>query len=386
MSVSKELEKVENLDENKDTVQAEKKPVKEPLFHISRRKTIVWWKAWLIRGAAILLSLIVCAVLIIVLTGFDPLEVSKNMVKGNFGSKRKIWTMLMDLSMLLAISLAVTPAFKMKFWNLGAQGQVLVGALAAVACTHYLGQKLTTPAMLALMLVSAVLAGMLWAFIPAFFKAHWNTNESLFTLMMNYIAIQLITFFTAVWAKSGSGTLDTSRFGHLPYVMNQKYFIPVVVALVMTIFLFIYLKYTKHGYEIAVVGGSENTARYIGINVKKVIIRTLLLSGALCGIVGFLLVSGKDYTVSKTTEHGMGFTAIMVSWLAKFNPVFMVLASFLITFLQHGASEIATKSNQRVDENLSDVLTGIILFFIIGCEFFIQYKINRCNKGEEAKK
>lgn len=363
-----------------------KNEAKEPLFHISRRKSMVWWKAWIIRGIAIVLAMITCAVLIVLLTGFNPIEVYKYMFEGNFRTERKVWTMLMDLAMLLSISLAVTPAFKMRFWNLGAQGQVLVGALAAVACTHYFGPKFSTPVLLFLMLAASIVAGMLWAFIPAFFKAHWNTNETLFTLMMNYIAIQLITFTIASWVKTGSGTLWPSQYGRLPKVFDQQYFIPVAVALVLTIVVYIYLKYTKHGYEIAVVGGSENTARYVGINVKQVIIRTLLFSGALCGLAGFLLVSGKDFTVSKTTEHGMGFTAIMVSWLAKFNPIFMMFTSFLIVFLQHGASEIATATNHKVDENLSDVLTGIILFFIIGCEFFIQYKINRCGKSEEAKK
>ena len=138
--------------------------------------------------------------------------------------------------------------------------------------------------------------------------------------------------------------------------------------------MYIYLKYSKHGYEIAVVGGSENTARYIGINVKKVIIRTMAISGAICGLTGLLLVGGTSHSIASTTADGRGFTAIMVSWLAKFNPLIMILTSFLLVFLDRGADEVSTKFG--LNNSFSDILTGIILFFIIGCEFFIQYKIN----------
>ena len=138
--------------------------------------------------------------------------------------------------------------------------------------------------------------------------------------------------------------------------------------------MYIYLKYSKHGYEISVVGESERTARYIGIKVEKVIVRTMLISGALCGLAGLLLVGGTNHTLNANIVDGRGFTAVMVSWLAKFNPVWMVLTSFLLVFLDRGASEIATKF--RLNEAYGDILTGIILFFIIGCEFFIHYKIS----------
>lgn len=137
------------------------------------------------------------------------------------------------------------------------------------------------------------------------------------------------------------------------------------------------------GYEISVVGESENTARYVGIDVKKVIIRTMILSGAICGIAGLLLVSGTDHTITRDTAAGRGFTAIMVSWLAKFNPLYMVLTSFLIVFLQKGAIEISTTFG--LNSSFSDILTGIIIFFIIGSEFFINYtiKVHNSKKGEK---
>ena len=148
--------------------------------------------------------------------------------------------------------------------------------------------------------------------------------------------------------------------------------------------MFVYLRYSKHGYEISVVGESENTAKYIGINVKKVILRTAALSGAICGIAGLLLVAGANHTITPNTAGGRGFTAVMVSWLAKFNPLVMVITSLLLVFLQKGAGQLATKI-PVLNLNLSDVLTGVILFFIIGCEFFINYKLNfRKRKSREV--
>ncbi len=363
------------------------KPVHEPLIHITKRASIVWWKSWLIRAVAIIASLIVSALVIVVLTKYNPLQVYLEMFEGNFGSSRKVWVLLQNLAMLLCISLAVTPAFKMRFWNLGAEGQVLVGGLASAACMFYAKDSMPNALLIIVMLITSVLAGIIWGLIPAVCKAKWNTNESLFTLMMNYIAIQLVSFFIMVWVPNGSSVMgvinQSSKSGWLPDLFGQKYLFNILIVAVITIVMFVYLKYSKQGYEISVVGESENTARYVGISVKKVIIRTMIISGAISGIAGFLLVSGTNHTVSKNLAGGMGFTAIMVSWLAKFNPILMIITSFLIVFLQKGASEIATTF--RLNESISDILTGIILFFIIGCEFFINYKINLRHKKKEGK-
>ena len=289
--------------------------------------------------------------------------------------------------MLLCVSLAVTPAFKMKFWNLGAEGQVLVGGLASAACMFYIKDSLPNTLLIIIMFVVSILAGIVWGLIPAVFKAKWNANETLFTLMMNYVAIQLVSFFIMLWVPSGSSVMGlinaSNRAGWLPNLFGQKYLINVLIVAVLTIVMYFYLKSSKQGYEISVVGESENTARYIGINVKKVIIRTMTISGGLCGLAGFLLVSGTNHTITKELAGGMGFTAVMVSWLAKFNPVVMVLTSFLIVFLQRGAGEIATVC--RLNESVSDILTGIIIFFIIGSEFFINYKIIFKSKHKEEK-
>ena len=351
----------------------------EPLVHITKRTSMVWWKSWIIRACAIVAALIVCALVIVLLTGINPIEVYGAMIKGTFKTSRTIWITVQNVAMLLCISLAVTPAFKMRYWNLGAEGQVLIGGLAAAACLVNLSGKLSTPLIILISFISSMVCGMIWAIIPAVFKAKWGTNETLFTLMMNYVAIQLVSYFIVLWENpKGSAKVgiinQATQEGWIPTIFGQKYLFNILVVALVTVMMFIYLKYSKHGYEISVVGQSENTARYIGINVKKVIIRTVAVSGALCGLAGLLLVSGTNHTISTDTAGGQGFTAIIVSWLAKFNPLVMMLTSFLIIFLQRGAGEIATTF--RLSESVSDILTGIILFFIIGCEFFITYELH----------
>ena len=361
----------------------------QKLFHLSKRKELRWYAAWGIRLAAILIALVVCGFVTTAMTGENPIAIYKTMWSGAFGTNRRIWITLQNLSLLLCVSLAVTPAFRMKFWNVGGEGQVLMGGLATAACMILLGGKLPNYLLIPLMLVCALAAGGIWGAIPAFFKAKWNTNETLFTLMMNYVATQIVAYFVIIWeVPKGSGKIgvinQSTQAGWLPIVGGQKYLLPVLVAAILTGLLYIYLNWTKHGYEISVVGESIRTARYVGIKVDRVIIRTMALSGALCGLAGLLLVGGSDHTIATATAGGRGFTAVMVSWMAKFNPVVMFFASFLICFLEKGAGQVANDCG--IDASYADILTGIILFFIIGCEFFINYKISlRKTGGKEDK-
>ena len=361
---------------------------KEPLFHIVKRDALPWYQAIGIRALAIILALILCGIITTITTGINPVEVYKAIIAGAFGSVRKTWITFQNVSILLLIALALTPAFKMKFWNIGGEGQVLIGGLAAAACMICLGDKLPNGVVIFCMIVASIAAGAFWGFVPAFFKARWNTNETLFTLMMNYIATQLVAFFTIVWeVPKGSGKIgiinQNSNVGWLPQVFGSKYLLTIIVAVVVTIFMHIYICYSKHGYEICVVGESENTAKYVGIKVEKVIIRTMILSGAICGLVGLLLVGGINHTVTTTIAGGQGFTAVLVSWMSKFNPFTMIFSSLLIVFMDRGASEIST--NFGLNHSYSDILTGIILFFIIGCEFFITYRLQFRKKTEKEE-
>lgn len=360
-----------------------------PLFHIVKRGALPWYQAWGIRAAAIVLALLFCALVTSLTTGENPLQVYSTMIYGAVGTPRKIWILGQNIALLLCVSLAVTPAFRMRFWNIGGEGQVLAGALAAAACMICLSDKLPNGALIAVMAVSSIAAGAIWGLIPAIFKAKWNTNETLFTLMMNYVATQLVAYFVIIWeSPKGSGKVgiinQATELGWLPQIGNYKYLLNIIIVAVLTVGMYIYLNYSKHGYEIAVVGESERTARYVGIKVEKVIVRTMLLSGAICGIAGLLLVGGTDHTISTTIAGGRGFTAVMVSWLARFNPIFMILTSFLLVFLDRGAGEISTTFG--LNHSFADILTGIILFFIIGSEFFITYKISFRRSAKNAEK
>lgn len=363
------------------------KTPREPFFHITKRTEISKKEAWLIRIIAIVLALLLCAVITTILTGDNPIAVYASIIQGAFGTERKTWITFQELAILLIISLALTPAFKMQFWNIGGEGQVLMGGLAAAACMICLGDALPNAIVILLMIITSVLAGAIWGLIPALFKAKWNTNETLSTLMMNYIATQLVAYYTIVWeVPKGSGKIgiinQDSMAGWLPEIGN-KYLLSIMVAALVTAFVYVYQKYTKHGYEIAVVGESKSTARYVGINVEKVIIRTMLLSGAICGLAGLLLVGGINHTITTTVVDGQGFTGVMVSWLAKFNPIAMIATSFLIVFMDRGAGEISTSFG--LNQSFADILTGILLFFIIGCEFFIRYKISFKKTTKEEK-
>ena len=360
---------------------------KQSLFHISKRDALPWYQAVLIRGGAIVLALIVCALVTTLLTGENPISIYGTIFYGAFGTARKSWVTFQNLAVLLGISLAVTPAFKMRFWNIGAEGQVLIGCLATAACMIVLGDKLSNGVLILVMLVAAIAAGSLWGFLPSFFKAKWNTNETLFTLMMNYIATQLAAFFIIVWeVPKGAGKIgiinQNSEAGWLPVIGGKQYLLTILVVAVMTILMYIYLNYSKHGYEIAVVGESQRTASYAGIKVERVIIRTMVLSGAVCGLMGLLLTAGTDHTLTTTLVGGRGFTAVMVSWLAKFNPIVMVFTSLLLVVLSRGASEISSVFS--LNHSFADILTGIILFFIIGSEFFLTYKVSLRKSKKEA--
>ncbi|MBE6996152.1 MAG: ABC transporter permease [Ruminococcaceae bacterium] len=361
---------------------------KEPLLRIAKRDLLPWYKAYGIRLAAVLVSLVVSGLFIFAVTKLNPVAVYEAIFDGAFGSPRRSWVTVRDTMMLLCIGIGLAPAFKMKFWNIGAEGQVLVGGIVTAGLMRALGSSLPTPVLLVLMAIVSLLAGALWGIIPATFKAVWNTNETLFTLMMNYVAIQLTSYCVALWENPfGSNTVgiinQKTKAGWFPRVFGLEYGLNILLVLALTVGMFIYLKYSKQGYEISVVGDSERTARYAGINVKKVTIRTMAISGAICGMAGFIAVAGSSHTISTSTAGGRGFTAIIVAWLAQFNTFVMILISLLLVFLQKGAIQIASQFN--LNDYASQIITGIILFFILGSEFFINYRVILRGRKEAAK-
>lgn len=354
---------------------------KEPLVRIAKRDDIAGGKAWAIRVLSILLAICVGG-LIILAMGHNPLAVYSDMFKGALGSKTGLRETVKIAVPLLGCALAIAPAFKMKFWNIGAEGQLLAGGIAATYFALHYADTLSRPVLLVTMFLAAAVAGAFWGLIPAIFKAKWGTNETLFTLMLNYIALGIEQYFqNGPWKDSrGTGFPIIAQFGKnawLPKVFGVH--AGWIVVLVFVVLMFLYLKYSKQGYEISVVGESQQTARYAGMNVGKIIIRTMCVSGAIAGIMGFLVVSGADHTLHANTAGGVGFTAITVAWLARLNPIIMVFIAFFLAILTKGAGTIQT--NFKIPDAMADVLTGIILFFMLGCEFFINYRLIFRGKG-----
>lgn len=358
------------------------KSKREPLFHISKNDAMPVWKALLIRIAAIFAALILVGILSVVLIKENPFKIYKAIWDGAFID---VWTLLQNTALLLLFGLAIVPAFRMKFFNMGANGQVLVGCLAAIACMKFIPLKnpdISNALLIAIMVLASLAASVLWSVIPAFFKAFFNTNETLFTLMMNYIAMAVVDYFVFKWDKSGSGNIGivnllNGQKGWIPNVGNI-YMLSIIVAILLTVIMYVYIHFTKHGFEVQLVGESVNTARYVGINVKKVIIRTLLFGGVICGIMGALYAGSVSHTVNQAVG-GLGFTAILVAWLANFEPHIMVLTSFFVVFLETGTKNVSTVF-QLNSNDYSNIVVGIIFFFVIGCEFFIRFKIQRTKK------
>ena len=351
---------------------------KEPFARMVKRDHISVGKAWAIRLIAVALSLVVAALVIVAITKQNPIEVYLGIIDGAVGSNRRIWVTIREMMVLLCIAIGLTPAFKMKFWNIGAEGQIIMGGIFAsyfalfhANWNHWL--------LVIVMFLAGAIGGGLWGLIPAWFKTRYDTNETLFTLMLNYIALNVIVFLReGAWRDPGSqGYAKIARFNKnaaLDKVFGIQF--GWVIALILVVVIAVYLNRSKQGYEISVVGESQETARYAGMNVKKVVLRTMFLSGAVCGIGGMVQATGSDVTLTTAVAGGVGFTAIIVAWLAQLNPP---VITFLFSVLEKGSSVV--QSSFGLSSDCADVLQGIILFFILGCELFIRYQFVFRGKG-----
>ena len=362
-----------------------------PLFTTFKRFDMPKWQGILIRVGAILISFTVGLIICMIVCGGN----GSGIIKAFFeGATIRPWTLILDTAILLGFGIAILPAFRMKYWNMGANGQVLVGSLVSIVIMFKLTSfgaesSFNNFLLIVLMFVASVLASIIWAVIPALFKAFFGTNETLFTLMMNYIAAALVSYVNyalANGAKESPGVINLdTHTGWLPSVIDNS-FIPIVVIVLIVVFISIYMSKTKHGYEAIVLGDSINTARYVGMNTKKIMVRTLILSGTICGIIGFLYSAAINHSVSANTCGSLGFTAVLIAWLSNFNPIVMAVVSFGLAFLTLGTSKVSAKF-QLGSNNLSSVIIGLIFFSVLISEFFIRYKvrINLKRKEENNK-
>lgn len=356
-----------------------------PLCHVVQRTSVAPWKQAAFRLAAVLLALATGAVFLLAL-GQRPLQVYGAMVTGALGTKSAVREMIKVAIPLCITALGITLAFKMHFWNIGAEGQICAGAIAGSFFAYTFADVWPSWLLLTVMAAAGFAVGGLWGLIPAYFKTKWGTNETLFTLMLNYVALYFIQFLReGPWKDpKAMGFPITPRFAkaaRMPAVLGVH--IGWIVALILVAALFIYLRYSKQGYELTVVGENEQTARYAGMPVRRIILRTMFLSAGICGLAGILQASGADKQLTDTVAGGVGFTAITVAWLAQLSPLGILVVSLLFGVLEKGSS--AVESAFRLSPSMADVLQGIILFFVLGAEFFIRYQVKFREKAGEVK-
>ena len=352
-------------------------------FHVVKRLDTPKGKYWGIKIIGFVIALLLTGLICTILRPGTFGTFYSQMLLGIFDPKDStvFFDFLETVAILLLIAFALAPVFKMKFWNIGAEGQILVGCLATAGLTKFLPASLGNTAIILICLAASLVAGIIWAVIPALFKAFFNTNETLFTLMMNYVAMGIIALCINIWVPSGSQVFGRLTNGSLPSLFGIKYMLNIIIVAVVVALMVIYMKKTKHGYELSVVGESVNTARYVGINVKKVIIRTMILSGALCGLCGFILVAGHHHTLSTGLAGGRGFTGVLIAWLGGFKPGQMVLYATLVGIFDCGSRHAASKIGMNTDQ-FSAIVTGIFFLVVIASEFFVNYQIKLKQKEE----
>ena len=356
---------------------------KTPLVRLAKREGLSGAQVWMIRLSSFLVA-IALGGLIFLLMGHNPISTYGTILSGALGKKTAVRQTIKMAIPLLGTALAIAPCFRMRFWNIGAEGQITAGAVAASYFALFWYDKLPSPVLLAVMGLAGAAAGAVWAVIPAFFKAKWNTNETLFTLMMNYIIIGVVRYLQGGPWEGRPGSQIIAQFDRsavLPKVLGVH--CGWIIVLILTVLMYGYMNHTKQGYEIAVIGESENTARYAGMNVGWIIMRTMLLSGAISGLMGFVVASGANSTLYDGVAAGVGFTAITVAWLAQLNPFAMVAISLLMGVLQKGADTLQTRMS--VPASISDIIIGIFLFCMLGCEFFINYQLIFRSRKKEGK-
>lgn len=370
------------MEKNKSTI------VREPMFSVSKRENASLIRQIMTRVIAVVVGLFFGGVICAIVYNKSPFLFVLEVLKNNFLDVNTFNELILYTAVLLIIGIALIPAFKMKFWNLGGNGQILVGGLVTIYCMVYLGGKVPDVFVWLIMFVGSILAGAIWAAIPAVFKALFKTNESLFTLMMNYVASCLVEFaIKDIGGPQCVGSIGIVKTGNLPDIINGSG-LTIIVAIILTAFMTLYMKKSKHGFEISVVGDSENTARYIGVNVKKVIIRTLVVSGAICGLLGCLLTGSINHTIVTAETINLSgvsaFTAIIAVWIANNNTIATIGVSFGIMFLTKSMN-LTNAAFGITNDSVSNMIIGLMYLLIIACEFFVTYKVKINRKIKSLK-
>ena len=353
-------------------------------WRLEKRENVSRILLFIIPFISIIIGLVFAGALIAVI-GKNPLTVYRLMLDGAFGNMYGLSETVVKAIPLMLTSLAVAVAFRMQLWNIGAEGQLYMGAFGAtwVALTYPLWPAyLLLPAMMA----AGCLCGGLWGLLPALPRAYWKVNETITTLLLNYIGIFWVDYFVyGPWKDPrGLGFPITAHFAEgaiLPSFGVTRIHLGLVFALAAAVILYIILTQTKWGFEIRVGGESPAAARYAGMNHTRNILLVMFLSGALAGLAGMTEVSAITQRLQHGLSPGYGYTAIIIAWLARLHPVSIVLVSLLFGGLLVGGFSIQTSGYPAATVAM---LQGAILFFVVGGELFIHYRLKKTSKGGGA--
>ncbi len=344
--------------------------------------------AILVPIASFVLALIVGGILLIA-AGANPIETYKAMFDGAFGTSYARTETLVRAIPLMLTGLAVAIAFRMRFWNIGAEGQLVLGAMATAWIPLFALNDSGLPAgvLLLIMAVAAFIGGALWGLIPAILKAYLAVNEIITTLMLNYVAILLMDYmYTGPWKdKEGFGFPGTASFkaiAALPRLTGRVH-LGLIVAIVAAVLMWLMLSRTKWGYEIRVIGENPNAARYAGMNLKRNLLLVMIVSGGLAGLAGYGQVAGIAFRLQKGIAVGDGFTAITVAWLAKLHPIGVLIVATLMAALFVGGDQLTI--TMGLPAAMAGVLQGLILFFVLGGDIFTRYRLRIRRKAEPGR-
>jgi simple sugar transport system permease protein len=337
----------------------------------------------LLRVGAAVLALVASAAIMAVI-GYNPVEVYAKLIQGSLASAYRFRETVNKTIPLVVLSLGIAIAFRMKFWNIGAEGQFYLGAFAA-SLVAFSFSSLPSPVLLPLMFVAAFVAGGLWALVPAFLKSRFSASESLVTLMLNYVALKWIAYLQyGPWKDpEAKGFPKIATFGQnaiMPHLFGVH--VGWLVALALVAVMYVVLKKTKFGYEVDVLGESESTARYAGMSVARITAIAVLISGGLCGAAGMMQASAIEHSLSEQLSGGLGYTAIITTWLARLSPPVIVVVSFLFSMLLQGGSFL--QSAMKIPSSVADILQGVIIFFVLGSEFFVHYRFVRVANADKG--
>lgn len=338
-----------------------------------------------IKLAALVVAFAAVSILILAL-GYPVFSVYQQMIIGSLGSLYSFQYVLIKMVPLALAGIGAAFAYRMKFWNIGTEGQIMMGAFAAAGiglfCNHY-----SRPVNLILMALAAMGMGAVWILIPAVFKIHFGVNETILTLMLNYVASKWITYLQYQAWK------DPMAFGFTKIAnLDDNAVLPEIggihigflIMLIAAVLAFILFRYSKLGFKMKIIGESPETAKYLGLKTNRIMFGMVALSGAICGLTGMIQVAGVEHTLNTSISNGVGFSAILVAWLGELHPLFILIAAFLFAALSEGASYLQTAF--QIPADIATIIQGIVLFAIIGSDFFTKYRLERIHKDENGAK